>query len=172
MTAAILQDPRFARIWINCTGITWAAGVPTAHPTSAEAVGPPVVPAAKKFCAINSKAFNQTLATGTAVVPDCDDVTKVSIIKRTAVSKDWSITGSGYFEMAMRKDLQDIMDSGISIPIVFEVMDDGIAPANAGYYAGRAFMETFNIIANNTESYLTVDVNFAADGPATWTNQT
>lgn len=160
MTAAVLTDPRWARIWIKALKPNAPPYVP---PATAD-------PGAKKFCAINSKALNQSLATGTAVVPDCDDVTKVSIIKRTAVSKDWNITGTGYFEMSMRNDLQTIMDNGVSIPIVFEIMDDAIAPANAGYYAGNAFLETFNIIANNTDSYMTVDVNFSADGPITWTN--
>jgi hypothetical protein len=158
MAAAILTDPRFARIWVNAT----APGVP------ATAVGG--VPAASKFCAINAKAFNQTLATGTAPVPDCSDVTKVSVTKRTAQSKDWSITGNGYFEMSMRNDLQKIMDNGVSVGVVFEIIDDQIPPVNSGYYAGKAFLETFNILANNTDSYITVDVNFTADGEATWTN--
>jgi hypothetical protein len=162
MSAAVLTDPRFARIWINCTGFTGGIAQP---PT---AVGG--VPAASKFCAINSKALNQSLATGTAVVPDCADVTKVSIIKRTAQSKDWAITGSGYLELSMRNDLQKIIDQAVSIPIVFEILDDQIPPANAGWYSGKAFMETFNIVANNTDSYMTVDVNFTADGELTWTN--
>ena len=157
MALAVLTDPRFARIWINAT----APGIP------ATAVGG--VPAASKFCAINSKAFNQSLATGTAVVPDCADPKKVSLIKRIAISKDWSITGAGYFEMSMRSDLQAVMDSAVSIGIVFEVLDDATPPANAGYYAGKAYLETFNIIANNTDSFITVDVTFAADGPAIWT---
>lgn len=170
MSAAVLTDPRWARIWINCTSLTFNAGPPprsVGHPNSSEA-GPPPPPYASKFCAINSKAFNQSLATGTAVVPDCDDVLAVSVIKRTAQSKDWGITGAGYFEMGMRKDLQNIMDSGASVPVVFEFLDDAIPPANSGYYAGKAFLETFNIIANNTDSYITVDVSFTADGPATW----
>lgn len=158
MANAILTDPRFARIWINAT----APNVP------ATAVGG--VPKATKFCAINAKALNQSLATGTAVVPDCDDVTKVSVIKRTAQSKDWSITGNGYFELTMRNDVQKIMDDGVSVGVVFELIDDAIPPANSGYYAGRAFLETYNLIANNTDSYITVDVNFTADGPLTWTN--
>jgi hypothetical protein len=130
---------------------------------------PPVAPATK-FCAINSKALNQSLATGSAIVPDCADPVKVSVIKRTAQSKDWSITGTGYIELAMRKDLQDIIDNGVSIPVLFEILDDAIAPANAGYYQGKAFMETFNIVANNAESYMTADVNFTADGALAWTN--
>jgi hypothetical protein len=158
MAAAVLTDPRFARIWINAT----APGVP------ATAVGG--VPAASKFCAINSKAFNQSLATGTAVVPDCADPLKVSIIKRTAQSKDWSITGAGYFELAMRNDLQKIMDNGVSVGVVFEIVDDLIPPVNSGYYAGKAFLSTYNIVANNTDSYITVDVTFEADGEAVWTN--
>lgn len=157
MTAAILTDPRWAIIWINAT----APGIP--------AVAAPPIPAASKFCAINSKAFNQSLATGTAVVPDCDDPLKVSIIKRTAVSKDWAITGSGYFELAMRSDLQAIMDSAISIGVVFEIKDESGVFAE-GYYAGKAFLTTFNLIANNTDSYMTVDVNFEADGEAIWTD--
>lgn len=157
MAAAVLTDPRWAVIWINAT----APGLP------ATVVGG--IPAASKFCAINSKAFNQSLATGTAIVPDCADPTKVSVIKRTAVSKDWSITGAGYFELAMRKALQDIMDSGISVGVVFEINDLSGTFAE-GYYAGKAFLETFNLIANNTDSYMTVDVTFQADGPATWTN--
>lgn len=157
MAAAILTDPRFAIIWVNAT----APGIP------ATAVGG--VPAATKFCAISAKAFNQSLATGTAIVPDCDDPLKVSIIKRTAVSKDWSITGAGYFELAMRNELQKIMDQGVSIGVVFEIVDDQIPPANSGYYSGKAFLETFNMVANTTESYMTVDVNFTADGASDWT---
>jgi hypothetical protein len=160
MALAILTDPRFARIWINCTG--FIAGVPQPPP--------PATPAPTKFCAINAKAFNQSLATGTAIVPDCADPKKVSLIKRIAVSKDWSITGSGFFELSMRQDLQVIMDSAVSIPIVFEILDDATPPANAGWYAGKSYLETFNIIANNTDSFITVDVSFTADGPATWTN--
>lgn len=157
MALAILTDPRFARIWINAT----APGVP------ATAVGG--VPKATKFCAINSKALNQSLATGTAVVPDCDDPTKVSLIKRTAQSKDWAITGTGYLELAMRNDLQNIMNNAVSVGVVFEILDDQIPPTNSGYYAGKAFLETWNIVANNTDSYITVDVNFTADGPLDWT---
>jgi hypothetical protein len=157
MAAAVLTDPRFAVIWINATG----PGEP------ATAVGG--VPAAAKFCAINSKALNQSLATGTAIVPDCTDVKKVSIIKRTAQSKDWSITGTGYFELTMRNDLQKIMDNGVSVGVVFEIIDDLIPPVNSGYYAGHAFLETFNFIANTSDSYITVDINFAADGPLSWT---
>jgi hypothetical protein len=157
MALAALTDPRFALIWINAT----APGVP------ATAVGG--IPKATKFCAINSKAFNQSLATGTAIVPDCADPTKVSIIKRTAISKDWGITGSGYFELGMRQALQDIMDSSVSIGVVFEINDPTGAFAE-GYYAGKAFLESFNLVANNTDSYMTVDVNFTADGLATWTN--
>lgn len=172
MAAAILTDPRWARIWINCTSLTATVGPPvetTGHPTPAEAT-PLGVPPATKFCAINAKAFNQSLATGTAIVPDCDDPLAVAIIKRTAISKDWSITGNGYFELSMRKDLQDIMNGGASVPVVFELLDDNIPPANSGYYKGKAFLETFNIVANNTDSYITVDVSFAADGPATFLN--
>jgi hypothetical protein len=161
MALAVLTDPRFARIWINCTGIVDGVGQP---PTPVAGV-----PAATKFCAINSKALNQSLATGTAIVPDCADPLKVSVIKRTAVSKDWSITGNGYFELTMRNEIQAAMNNGVSIPIVFEIVDDLIPPVNSGYYAGNAFLETFNIIANNTDSYITVDVSFAADGPITWT---
>jgi hypothetical protein len=162
MALAILTAPQYARIWINCTGFTGGIAQP---PT---AVGG--VPAASKFCAINAKALNQSLATGTAVVPDCADVTKVSVIKRTPLSKDWAITGSGYIELSMRKDLQDIADHAVSIPIVFEILDDQIPPVNAGWYSGKAFMETFNFVANNTDAYMTVDVNFTADGALTWTN--
>lgn len=160
MANAVLTDPRWARIWINALKPNAPPYVP---PATAD-------PGAKKFCAINSKALNQSLATGTAVVPDCDNPVNVSIIKRTAQSKDWNITGTGYFELSMRNDLQGIMDAGTSVPVVFEIMDDAIAPANAGYYKGTAFLETFNIIANNTDSYMTVDVTFSADGPITWVN--
>jgi hypothetical protein len=153
MAAAVLTDPRWAVIWINAT----APGLPASGS-----------PSAKKFCAINAKAFNQSLATGTAIVPDCADPTKVSIIKRTAISKDWSITGSGYFELTMRDDCQKIMDNGVSVGVVFEINDQSGVFAE-GYYAGKAFLETFNIVANNTESYMTVDISFTADGPATWT---
>jgi hypothetical protein len=158
MAAAVLTDPRYARIWINATA-------PNVPPTPVGGV-----PAATKFCAINSRAFNQTLATGTAIVPDCVDPVKVSIIKRTAVSKDWSITGNGYFELSMRDTLQKIMDNGVSVGVVFEIVDDLIPPVNSGYYAGKAFLETYNILANNTDSYITVDISFAADGAATWTS--
>jgi hypothetical protein len=156
MAVANLTDPRWAFIWVNAT----APGVP------ATAVGG--IPKATKFCAINSKAFNQTLATGTAILPDCADPTKVSVVKRTTVSKDWSITGAGYFELDMRDTLQKIMDSAVSIGVVFEINDQSGVFAE-GYYAGKAFLETFNIVANNTDSYMTVDVSFAADGPANWT---
>jgi hypothetical protein len=153
MAFANVTDPRYARIWINAT----APGVPAA---------------AKKFCAINSRAFNQSLATGTAIIPDCADVAKVSVIKRTAISKDWAITGSGYFELELRDELQAIMDNGVSVDVVFEIMNDGTTSgaANDGYYHGRAFLETFNLVANNTDSYMTVDINFTADGVATWTS--
>lgn len=155
MAQAILTRPQYARIWINATA-------------------PNVPGAAKKLCAINAKAFNQSVTTGTALVPDCVDVTKVSFLKRTPISKDWSITGSGYMEMALRGDLQLILDNAVSVNIVFEINDPETAPVTAtdGYYAGRAFLETFNIVANNNDSYITVDLNFTADGPAIWTSTT
>lgn len=164
MVQAILTRPQYARIWINCTG--FLAGVP--QPPA------PATPAPQKLCAINSKAFNQSVTTGTALVPDCDDVTKVSFLKRTPISKDWSITGNGYVEMTMRAALQTILDGAVSVPIVFEINDPETAPTPAtdGYYAGRGFLETFNIIANNGDSYITVDLNFTADGPAIWTSTT
>jgi hypothetical protein len=72
----------------------------------------------------------------------------------------------------MRGDLQKIMDNGVSVPVVFELIDDAIPPANSGYYAGKAFLETYNIVANNTDSYITVDVSFTADGPISFTPTT
>jgi hypothetical protein len=155
MAQAVLTRPQYARIWINATA-------------------PNVPGVAKKLCAINSKAFNQSVTTGTALIPDCADVTKVSFLKRTPISKDWSITGSGYMEMSLRNDLQTILDGAASVNIVFEINDPETAPATPtdGYYAGKAFLEQFNIVANNNESYITVDLTFTADGPATWTSTT
>jgi hypothetical protein len=160
MATANLTDPRWARIWVNCTD-------PTTTPT-------PTPPGAKKLCAINSKAINQSLATGTAVLPDCDNPVIVSSIKRTPISKDAAITGSGYFELDMRGTLQTIMDSAISVDVCFEIMSDGssVGNNNDGFYHGKFFLETFNIIANNSDSYMTVDVNFTADGPVAWTANT
>jgi hypothetical protein len=77
-------------------------------------------------------------------------------------------------EMALRADLQTILDNAVSVPIVFEINDPETAPTPAtdGYYAGKAFLEQFNIVANNEASYITVDLTFTADGPATWTSTT
>lgn len=157
MSAAKLTDPRFARIWIKGT-----------TPTDVNS---------KKLCAINAKAFNQSLATGTAVVPDCDNPLNVANVVRTAISKDASITGSGYFELSMRNDLQAIMNNGAPVDVVFEIFSDPTFPtvsdpANDGWYSGKFFLETFNIVANNTESYITVDLNFTQAGPVAWTPNT
>lgn len=149
MALPAVTDPRWARIWIKGT----VPGTGTS----------------KKLCAINNKAFNQSLATGTAVLPDCADPALVSVVRRTAISKDWSITGTGYLELDLRDDLQGIMDDGVSTDIIFEINDEATGAVGNGYYHGKAFLETFNIVANASESYMTVDLNFTADGPATWT---
>jgi hypothetical protein len=74
MTQATVVDSRKVFIWLG------------AHP---------VAPAVK-ICAMTTRGFNQTKDTNTAVIPDCDDPTVVAPVKRTVLSKDAEITGTGY----------------------------------------------------------------------------
>lgn len=146
MAQAQVTDARYVRIWLGASPVA-------------------TTPAPIKLCAMDRKAFNQTMATNTAVIPDCDDPTLVVPVKRTPISKDATITGAGFFESALRAPLQAMMDDATSDDVCFEIM----APdPNPGWYTGKFFLTTFNIVGNNADGYITAEMTFEADGLWTW----
>jgi hypothetical protein len=148
MVQAIVVDARYTRIWLG---------------TAPAAVGPPP---AVKVCAMDRKAINQALGTNTAVIPDCDNPVAVVPVKRTAISKDTTISGTGFYEPDLRAPLQAFFDAAVAGDVCFEIMEP---TGDAGYYGGKFFLTTFNIVGNNDDGYVTCELTWEADGPAPWT---
>lgn len=146
MAQAVLTDARYVRVWLGAS---------------------PTAPGAVKLCAMDRKAFNQTLNTNDVVVPDCDDPTVVSAVKRTPISKSAEISATGYYESAHYEDLRTFFAASSAQDVCFEIM----APdPNPGWWSGKFLMNQFQTIGNNPDGYITCDLGFQSDGPWTWTD--
>lgn len=151
MALAEVVPGRLTRIWLG----------------TAPKTGTPNDPAAILICAFITKSFNQSKATNTQVVPDCDDPFAVGPVKRTVVSLDRQVTGTALFEHAHRDEVQAFYDLDDSAPIVFQIpkgedLDDG------GFYSGNFFMTTLTHNANTGEM-VQWDITWDVDGDVSWT---
>jgi hypothetical protein len=142
MAQAITVDARLVKVW---------KGVPSGGGSTL-------------VCALVTRAFNQTKQSNTAVIPDCADPTVVAPVKRTILSKDATITGTGYYEPDKRNVLQTDFDDEVSHNWAFEIP---AAAPNGGYYMGKFFLNTFNITAEEG-NFVQAEMTWEADGPVSW----
>lgn len=145
MAYADVVDSRLVRIWINTT--TKAGGT--------------------KLCAMTTKNFNQTKETNDQPVPYCTDPTQPAVIRRTVVSRDVEITGSGLYTHQERAVLQALYDLNIPKGVVFELprSQDGTP---GGYYSGNYHLTEFNIVANEAD-FVEAELTWMIDGASRYT---
>jgi hypothetical protein len=149
MAQAKVLDARMVRVW---------RGTPTATPDANN----------KIICALTTRAFNQTKQSNTAVIPDCADPTVVAPVKRTILSKDATITGTGYYEPNLRDDIQTWFDSSTSKLFSFQLPQGESIAGDAGWYSGNFFLTTWNITAEEG-NFVQAEMTWEADGPWSWT---